>query len=328
MGGFHLPGIVHQAADQVKPVLTAPAGSAIMGPMPSSRVILVRARDRVPGEVPPSTARRMYETGIALLTGERSPGEGLRRLFMPSDRVAVKVNTIGGKPLSTRPDVALPLAAWLMEGLLKPGNLVIWDRTNRELRSAGYRLAPEGRGPRVFGTDTEGIGYGRELVAHRDIGSLFSAIQEDWATASISLAVLKDHGMAGVTAGMKNYFGAIHNPNKYHDGGCDPFVAHVFDAPPVKAKHRLTILDALTVQYHRGPSFHPRWAERVGALVFGTDPVATDAVGWRLVEGLRERKGLPSLAEEGRKPGYLAAAERLGLGTGDPACIEIVEEEV
>lgn len=299
-----------------------------MGMMPASRVVLVRSRGLVPGDVPSSTARRIYETGIKLLTGERAPEESLRRLFMPSDRVAVKVNTIGGKALSTHPDVALPLAAWLGEAVVRPRDVVVWDRTNRELKAAGYRLSSEGGGPRVFGTDTDGAGYGRELVIHRDIGSLFSSIQEEWATASISLAVLKDHGMAGVTAGLKNYFGAIHNPNKYHDGGCDPFVAHVFDASPVKAKHRLTILDALTVQFHRGPSFHPQWAERVGALVFGTDPVATDAVGWRLVEGLRKRKGLPSLAEENREPAYLATAEKLGLGTADASRIEIVEEEV
>ena len=295
--------------------------------MDTSRVVVVRAKGLPRGDVPSGTVRKMYEAGIRGLTGETDPGEGLRRLFKPSDRVGIKVNAIGGKLLSTGPDVSLPLASWLIEKTVKPGSVIVWDRTNRELKSAGYKLSSEGSGPRVFGTDTEGAGYGGELVIHRDIGSLFSSIQENHVTASISMAVLKDHGMAGVTAGMKNYFGAIHNPNKYHDGHCDPYIAHVFDAPPVKGKHRLTILDALTVQYHRGPSYHPQWAERAGALVFGTDPVATDAVGWRLIEGLRAKKGLPSLAEEKREPSYLATAEELGLGTADPSRITLVEVE-
>ncbi len=299
-----------------------------MEKMDASRVVVVRAKGLPPGDVLPGTVRRMYEAGIRILTGESDPHSGLRRLFSPGDRIGIKINTIGGKSLSTRPDVSLPLAAWLAERTVKPGSLVIWDRTNRELKGAGYRLSSEGNGPRVFGTDTEGAGYGRELVVHGDIGSLFSSIQEDYVTASISLAVLKDHGMAGVTAGMKNYFGAIHNPNKYHDGHCDPYVAHVFAAPPVKGKHRLTILDALTVQYHRGPSYHPQWADRTGALVFGIDPVATDAVGWRLIESLRAKKGLPSLAEERREPSYLATAEKLGLGNAAPSRIELVEAEV
>jgi uncharacterized protein (DUF362 family) len=296
--------------------------------MTASRVVVVRAKSLPQGDVPFGTIRRMYESGIHILTGESDSDAGLRRLFGPADRVGIKINTIGGKALGTTPDVSLPLASWLAEKSVKPGNVVIWDRTNRELKAAGYRLSSAGSGPRVFGTDTEGAGYGGELVVHRDIGSLFSSIQENYITASISLAVLKDHGLAGVTAGMKNYFGAIHNPNKYHDSRCDPYVAHVFDAPPVKGKHRLSILDALTVQYHRGPSYHPQWAERAGALVFGTDPVATDAVGWRLIEGLRAKKGLPSLAEERREPSYLATAEKLGLGTGDPARVTLVEVEV
>jgi len=308
--------------------LTALDIRAIMVGMDASRIVMIRAKGLPPGDAPPGTIRRMVEAGIRILTGEGDPNAGLRRLFGPGDVVGIKINAIGGKLLSTRPDVSLPLASLLAEKAVKPGNVIVWDRTNRELKAAGYRLSSEGGRPRVFGTDTSGIGYGRELVVHRDIGSLFSSIQENYVTASISLAVLKDHGMAGVTAGMKNYFGAIHNPNKYHDGRCDPYVAQVFDAPPVKGRHRLTILDALTVQYHRGPSYHPSWAERVGALVFGTDPVATDAVGWRLIESLRAKKGLPSLAEEGREPSYLAAAEKLGLGTADPDRISLVEAEV
>ncbi|HEX2694273.1 MAG TPA: DUF362 domain-containing protein [Acidobacteriota bacterium] len=296
--------------------------------MDAPRVVVIRAKGLPTGDISAGTMRRMYEAGIRILTGESDPNAGLRRLFGPGDRVGIKINAIGGKLLSTRPDVSLPLASWLAEKTVKPGSVVVWDRTNRELKGAGYRLSSEGSGPRVFGTDTDGAGYGRELVVHRDIGSLFSSIQEDYVTASISLAVLKDHGMAGVTAGMKNYFGAIHNPNKYHDGHCDPYVADVFDAPVVKGKHRLTILDALTVQYHRGPSYHPQWAERAGALVFGIDPVATDAVGWRFIESLRAKKGLPSLAEEHREPSYLATAEKLGLGTADPSRISLVEVEV
>ncbi|HDT14537.1 MAG TPA: DUF362 domain-containing protein, partial [Candidatus Aminicenantes bacterium] len=143
-----------------------------------------------------------------------------------------------------------------------------------------------------------------------------------------SLAILKDHGLAGVTAGLKNYFGSIHNPNKYHEGRCDPFVAEVFDAPPVRSKHRLTILDALTVQFHRGPSFHARWADKYGGLVFSRDPVAADAVGWSIIERLRAAAGLPDLEGERRAPSYLRTAERMGLGRADPASIETVEETV
>ncbi|HYA48502.1 MAG TPA: DUF362 domain-containing protein [Burkholderiales bacterium] len=298
--------------------------------MARSRVVIIKAAGGVDPGVPSDgpKLRRMFQRGFALLTGEREDRSAVMSVFRPADRLGIKVNTIGGRAISTRPEVSLALAGWLAASGLADRNILVWDRTNRELRDAGYRLSRGPGGPQVFGTDADGAGYGGELVAHLNVGSLFSKIQSDFATASISLAILKDHGLAGVTAGMKNYFGAIHNPNKYHDFHCDPFVAEVFDAPPVKAKHRLSILDALVVQYHRGPSFHPQWAEKYGGLVFSFDPVAADRVGWALVERFRAAKGLPSLKEEAREPMYLATAERMGLGLADLASIETVEEDV
>jgi len=298
--------------------------------MAKSRVVIIRAAGPIDAGSPADRARLagLFDRGLGLLA-DGGDGKALAKsLFRPADRVGIKVNTIGGRAISTRPEVASALAGWLSGNGLPGRNIIVWDRTNRELRDAGYRLAESAEGPRVFGTDTDGAGYGDDLVSHLNVGSLFSRIQADLVTASISLAILKDHGLAGVTAGMKNYFGAIHNPNKYHDSHCDPFVAEVFDAPPVKRKHRLSVLDALVVQYHRGPSFHPQWAERFGGLVLSLDPVAADRVGWALIERFRAAKGLPSLAEEGREPRYLATAERMGLGRADLGGIETVEETV
>lgn len=297
--------------------------------MAKPRVVVVRVRGLLEGsgDIAPARLLRAYERGVRALTGAASPAEGMGRLFKPGDRVGLKVNSIGGRKLSTRPEVALGLAAALKGAGVAEKNILIWDRTNRELRDAGYALSVGTSGAKVYGTDTDGAGYDDELYAKGAIGSLFASIQSRFATASVSLALLKDHGLAGVTAGMKNYFGAIHNPNKYHDDRCDPFVAEVFAAPPVVSKHRLTVLDALLVQYHRGPSFHPQWAAKAETLVFGIDPVATDAVGWRLIEALRSAKGLPSLAEEGREPRYLATAERMGLGAAGADAIEVVEDE-
>jgi uncharacterized protein (DUF362 family) len=267
----------------------------------------------------------MLARGFALLTGEEDGAAAVSSLFRSDDRVGIKVNTIGGWALSTRPEVAHALAAWLSGNGLQERNLFIWDRTTRELREAGYAAGAGRSGVKIFGTDTEAVGYESDLVSHLGVGSLFSRNQTEFATASISLAILKDHGLAGITAGMKNYFGAIHNPNKYHDSRCDPYVAEVFDAPPVKSRHRLSILDALVVQYHRGPSFHPRWAANYGGLIFSVDPEAADSVGRTVVERLRAAGGLPTLEDEGRAPIYLGTAERMGLGRADPARIETIE---
>jgi uncharacterized protein (DUF362 family) len=298
--------------------------------MAVSKVVIVHGKGVLPrkGEVAADVLSRMYDTGVRLLTGQNDAAAGLRSIFSPADRVGIKVNAIAAPELTTPPSVSFPLAR-LFSGIgIRDNNVVVWDRTNREIKDAGYKLNSGGTAFQVYGTDTAGAGYGNEPTIHREIGSLFSKIQTDFATASVSLAVLKDHGLAGVTAGMKNYFGAIHNPNKYHDDACDPFVAELFESPPIKAKHRLTVLDALVVQYHRGPSYHAQWAGVAESLVFSLDPVAADYVGWQMIERLRRAKGLPSLEEEGRSPRYILTAAKMGLGLASSSDIQVVEESV
>lgn len=272
--------------------------------------------------------KEMYTQGLTSLAGQRNIADALHIFFKNKDKIGIKINTIGGRSLSTTPTTSLSLAELLVDNEWDSSNVLIWDRTNRELKEAGYSLNMNQRGIKIFGTDSNSVGYTRNLTAYLNIGSLFSTILANIITASVSLAVLKDHGLAGVTAGMKNYFGAIHNPNKYHDNNCNPFIAELFDTQMIRNKHRISILDALKVQYHRGPSSHPRWAENYGALIFSQDPVAADTVGWQIINKLREKKGLPSLEEEQRSPKYLHTAEKMGLGISDLENINIIEIEV
>jgi len=296
----------------------------------ASKVVLIRGKGVLngDGDIDQKRLHSMYTRGIQALLNQQNPKENLLLLFRRNDKVGIKINTIAGKMLSTRLEVSLSLAKLLSESGVQQKNIIIWDRTNRELRAAGYRLNIKGSGYAIFGTDTRGVDYNPRLISHLNIGSLFSSIQSDWITSSISLAILKDHGMAGVTAGMKNYFGTIHNPNKYHDFNCDPFVAELFETKLIMRKHKLSILDCLVVQYHRGPSYHARWAEKYEALIFSLDPVAADFVGWQVIEKIRAKKGLPTLKEEDREPTYLKTAEKKGLGKANRNEITIIEEEV
>jgi uncharacterized protein (DUF362 family) len=297
--------------------------------MNKSTVVIVRKpKSQNPGLTDsPEALRKMYLQGFTTLLGQKNPGDALHVIFKDKDKVGIKINTIGGRSISTTPNTSMSLAKLLTENGWNANNVLIWDRTNRELKEAGYSLNMNQKGIKVFGTDSNNVGYNRNLTALLNVGSLFSSIQTDTITASISLAMLKDHGLAGITAGMKNYFGAIHNPNKYHDNNCNPFIAELFSCPMIQNKHRISILDALTVQYHRGPSFHPKWAENYGALIFSQDPVAADTVGWKIIEKLRKKKGIPSLEEEQRPPVYLHTAERMGLGISNPEYINIIETE-
>jgi len=296
--------------------------------MKNARVVVVTGQNVVGKDaaLDEKKLQRMLHTGISFVISSGEFKENLIQLFSENDQIGIKINTIGGRKLSTRPEVSYSLS-YLMQAESRK-NLVVWDRTNRELKEAGYRLNMNRKELQVYGTDSRGLGYDSYLLSHKNIGSLYSSIQARRISASISLAMLKDHGLAGVTAGMKNYFGAIHNPNKYHDSNCDPYVAELFETPPIQQKHRLTILDALTVQYHRGPAYHAQWAAPCGILIFSTDPVAADRIGWQLIERLRAKHGLPSLAEENREPNYIHTAANLGLGQSNLQNIDVIDHVI
>ena len=72
--------------------------------------------------------------------------------------------------------------------------------------------------------------------------------------------VLKDHDGAGVTIALKNMYGVIHNPNKYHPNGCNPYIADLNMLPEIRSRMRLTICDATTACYEGGPGYKPEYS--------------------------------------------------------------------
>jgi uncharacterized protein (DUF362 family) len=258
---------------------------------------------------------------VARAVGEPTPVAAFRRLFKPTDVVGIKVGCLGGRGVSTRPEVALQLAAFLQAAGVPADRIYVWDRTDRELRAAGYAIAG-GPGVRVFGTNEN---YDEHLVEWGPSASRFDRVLATELTALVSCCPLKDHGLAGASLTMKNWYGAIHNPNKLHDDNCAPFVPHLVACPAIHDKLRLNVVDGSVAQCHGGPGRAPRWAWPYGGFLASTDPVAVDAVGWQVLEARRKEVGLPPLAAEGREPRYLAGAARLGLGVADPARIQRVE---
>ncbi len=295
----------------------------------NGKVVIVKSSFLFNGEeINTEVWKRLIERGLQILMDEKDTNFAIKRIFESSDIIGIKINTISGKMLTTTPSCGTSFASILISSGLNPDRIFIWDRTNSELKKAGYTLNYSGRGVKILGTDTYGVSYDDELVEHKSIGSLFSKIQKNYINASISLAILKDHGTTGITGVMKNYYGAIHNPNKYHDGKGDPYIADLFSCPVIKDKHRIAILDASKVQYHRGPAYNPRYCEKYNAILLSFDPVAVDYIGWRIIEDIRKKKGIKSLAEEGREPKWIYTAFKSNLGVSDLSQIKIIEEEI
>jgi uncharacterized protein (DUF362 family) len=282
------------------------------------------------GQPDPKALRKMLEGALCELTGAGSTAEAWRTHFQPKDRIGLKLNCLAGRNLSSRPELVEAIAQGLIEAGIPGDQIIAWDRTDRELSDAGYTIRTDGPDWLCFGTDNPIAGYEGELTINGSVGGLLSTILTRHVTLQINVPVLKDHGLAGVSGGMKNNYGCIHNPNKYHDNHCDPYVADLNSLPVLRDRQRLVVCDATTVQYHAGPGYKPKWAEPYGALLVATDPVAIDAVGARIVAKLRAAHNLPTLEEEERPPQHIttAAAEPYRLGMCDEARIEVVEVTV
>ena len=252
---------------------------------------------------------------------ECDPIRGLRNIFNAGEIVAIKVNCLSGSSMSTHPQLVWELVKLLIKAGLSEDNIIIWDRTDADLTRAGFKLN-KGSGVKVYGVDSSG--YSRQLLIHRSIGSYMANIVER-CDKIINLPVLKDHGIVGVTLSLKNFFGAVHNPNKYHPNCGDPYVADLYSHPLIKDKAALTIIDGIIGQYEGGPPPQPQWQWNFGGLLAGTDPVALDRIGLEIIEAARAENGILPLKQASRYPNYLITAEKLGLGNFELENIEVVK---
>ena len=303
------------------------ATAAEAGPRAKSRVVVLRHDDLAPdGKVPaPARIRELLDEAARALAAQAKPADAWAAWFKPSDHVGVKVNCLGH---STSPAVATALAAAIGAIGLAPENVLLWDRTDRELKAAGYELRRKGPGTLCYGTDALGSrgngGYSDDIYTSGNIGSLYSRIVTDETTAVVSACVLKDHAIAGLTCAMKNFFGAIHNPNKYHENGCDPFVADVCAHPLIRNRLRLVVCDVTRPQYQGGPPVRTQWQWPYGGLILGTDPVAVDRVALEILAKKRAAAGMKTLEADKRPVRHIASAAARGLGVGDLAEIDVV----
>ena len=148
-------------------------------------------------------------------------------------------------------------------------------------------------------------------------------------SALINCSVVKHHGQCGYTGALKNWYGVIEQPQRFHaDLHRASFIPEVAALEPIRSRVRLTVVEALRGQCERGPHAAREWQWTPRAIMLGTDQVALDTVGARMVEEERRRRGLPSLGETGREPSYITLASGRGLGQSDPAAIEHLVEEV
>jgi uncharacterized protein (DUF362 family) len=308
------------------------AGTSVMAqhsaPAANSRVVVAHDPELHSADgnrIDSARMQALFGRAMQALFERESPQAASAVAFRPGERVGIKVNTLGGRGISSNLELVLAICRWLQQAGIKPSDIVVWDRDSQELERAGFTLAAGGNRVQCYGTDR--VGYEDDLDAYGSVGSRVSKILTRNVDALINVPVLKDHDGAGVTIALKNMYGVIHNPNKYHPNGCDPYVADLNMLAAIRSKMRLTICDATTAMYDGGPGFKPELSWKCNSLLASLDPVALDATGWRMIERKRAEKGLKTLEAEQRAPHYIstAADNEHRLGNCEPGRIRVVE---
>jgi len=247
-----------------------------------------------------------------------------KKVAKSGEVIGLKVNCLSGLG-STNVELVEIICEKLQQVGIKKNDIVIWDRQNSDLEDGKFRIKYDDNNIKCIGNDI--LGFENRFEIFGISASLVCQTLTRVCDGVINLPVLRDHGIAGVTIAMKNMFGAIHNPNKFHLNVGDPYIPDVYSYPSINNKVRLTICDATTAQYEGGPSFMPHWRWNFGGLIIGTDPVALDYTGWQIIEKERKNRGLKSLKEVGREPTYIATAadSKHKLGINDPENIEVIK---
>ncbi len=285
----------------------------------ASRIVIANHPEAVTGiRLNQEIVQKIVDAGIMQYTGQKTVADAWASV-LPSlsakDIVTIKVNCINSS-LSTHPEFVDAIVTGLVSAGVTENNIIIWDRTNHELISAGYKYNIGNTGVRCFGTNEKGWGYDKQVKLSNQNVRLSKILMN--TTHLINAPVLKDHGTSGITISMKNHYGSVDNPENLHGGECDPYIAELNNVPDIKTKTRIIVLDALLGIFRGGPIAPPQFV--YNSVIFGQDPVALDYTGWTILRDERQKNGqnLPL-------PRQIKTANKLGLGTSDPKNI-IVEK--
>lgn len=173
-------------------------------------------------------------------------------------------------------------------------------------------------------TRLEESGVKTDAIAIADRAAADHPIFEK-ATALINVRPMRTHHWSGVGSMIKNYiiFSKTPLPSWHGDSCAD--LGGLWNLPHIKGKTRLNILVMLTPLFHgKGPHhYQAEYTWPYNGLIVGTDPVAVDATGLKILTAKRK-------AHFGNddpltvSPKHIAMAEtRHKIGIADPKRIDI-----
>jgi hypothetical protein len=292
----------------------------IPGPYPGRVISVDHPGSIIAGAYQPDAIRSMMQRGMRELTQAPSWQDAWRTLFVKGDVVGIKVSPVGGPKLCSDASVLHAILEGLNQAGVANRDVIVFNRYLQEAVEAGIdKWCPPGvrfdaASTRYTETQLDMEGYDENhfmemaLIKPGDSPtdshvrrSYVAKIVTQQVNKVINLPVLKHHQSAGVTITLKNMsHGLVNNVNRSHLtpslNACGVFIPSVVSLPIIRQKMVLHIVDAVKAQYHGGPPGKPRFMWEPKTMLFGTDPVALDKTGLRMIDAKRKEVGVPSIA--------------------------------
>lgn len=269
-------------------------------------------------------AKEMLTRVLTELTGTKDLQSAVMKFVHKDDIVCVKVNGIARQNMATAKELVMPFLEAMIAGGVKAENITVLEqyigfftatRLNQQNLPPGVKMSiHQNKDATMPDRMIPGTGTRTKFVR---------AFTE--ATAVINFALVKDHSIQGYTGALKNMtHGCSINPHDFHARDGRPQIAQMYAQDVIKSRVRLCISDAFKVMADGGPLWkQPQFVKPYEAVLASTDPVALDTIGWGIVEEHRKQFGIKTLAEAGREPVYIKAAEGLGLGIHERTKIQL-----
>lgn len=258
----------------------------------------------------------MINRGITNLTGKLTPREAWLSFVTTQDIVGIKVYSNPGPNSGTRPAVAAAVAQGLIAAGLPPDNIIVWDKTENDLRAAGFFELREQLGIRVAASASAGYDetnyYETSLIGSLVYGdsefgktgdgigkkSFVSKLVTRKLTKIINLTPLLNHNEAGVCGNLYSLaLGSVDNTLRFEG---DPrrlatAVPEIFALPALYDRVALNIVDALISQYEGGQRGLLHYSVVLNQLRFSRDPVAMDLLSIKELDRQRRNARAPNV---------------------------------
>jgi len=275
-----------------------------------------------------SAVREMVNSGIKKFTSKETVEEAWKEIIPdPRKTVAIKVNCqITG--IYTKANVVKAVTDGLILRGVPPSNIVIYDLTDHAFSYAGFEKNTTS-GIKV-GTNSELGGYSWISwfgIPLPYIGNRFCKVIAGEGKYGcdylINIPVLKAlDGYSGVSISMKNHFGSIVGCSELHSN-IQNSIAALNTHKLIMRKTRLILVDAIFTEYKWFNGRNQDTVDITNQLLFAVDPVATDYIGWQMIENLRKNH---SMNPVNPKPSYIhKAAADYGLGNDELKNIDLID---